>query len=201
MLLIEDIFLIGFFPLVTGVFAAVLLKKRTFGIMFWSCFYIYIIIVLGLTLFPLPYQEVESMYPVPNNLIPFQSVGSMLQRGISYTTLVQIGGNMMIAMPYGVFLYILSFKKRKQRFLSALAFPLTIEFLQLFVGKIIGLNYRSFDIDDILLNAIGIYAGILCGYIILKPWKEKIFERLFIKQKFGRKKNFSKRNNEKGSTL
>lgn len=89
MLLIEDIFLIGFFPLVTGVFAAVLLKKRTFGIMFWSCFYIYIIIVLGLTLFPLPYQEVESMYPVPNNLIPFQSVGSMLQRGISYTTLVQ----------------------------------------------------------------------------------------------------------------
>lgn len=72
MLLIEDIFLIGFFPLVTGVFAAVLLKKRTFGIMFWSCFYIYIIIVLGLTLFPLPYQEVESMYPVPNNLSRFK---------------------------------------------------------------------------------------------------------------------------------
>ena len=31
-------------------------------------FYIYIIMVLGLTLFPLPYQEVESMYPAPNNL-------------------------------------------------------------------------------------------------------------------------------------
>lgn len=145
-------------------------------------FYIYIIMVLGLTLFPLPYQEVESMYPAPNNLIPFQSIGSMLQRGISYTALVQIGGNVMIAIPYGLLLCILSCKKGIQRLLAALGFPLTIELLQLLVGKIIGLNYRSFDIDDILLNTIGVYVGILCGYMILKPWKERILAGLFTKK-------------------
>ena len=174
--------LIGFFPLIIGISIALLLRKRTFGIMFWSFFYIYIIMVLGLTLFPLPYQEVESMYPAPNNLIPFQSIGSMLQRGISYTALVQIGGNVMIAIPYGLLLYILSCKKGIQRLLAALGFPLTIELLQLPVGKIIGLNYRSFDIDDILLNTIGVYVGILCGYMILKPWKERILAGLFTKK-------------------
>ena len=182
MLLIEDILLIGFFPLIIGISIALLLRKRTFGIMFWSFFYIYIIMVLGLTLFPLPYQEVESMYPAPNNLIPFQSIGSMLQRGISYTALVQIGGNVMIAIPYGLLLYILSCKKGIQRLLAALGFPLTIELLQLLVGKIIGLNYRSFDIDDILLNTIGVYVVILCGYMILKPLKERILAGLFTKK-------------------
>ena len=174
--------LIGFFPLIIGISIALLLRKRTFGIMFWSFFYIYIIMVLGLTLFPLPYQEVESMYPAPNNLIPFQSIGSMLQRGISYTALVQIGGNVMIAIPYGLLLYILSCKKGIQRLLAALGFPLTIKLLQLLVGKIIGLNYRSFDIDDILLNTIGVYVGILCGCMILKPWKERILAGLFTKK-------------------
>ena len=178
----SNILLIGFFPLIIGISIALLLRKRTFGIMFWSFFYIYIIMVLGLTLFPLPYQEVESMYPAPNNLIPFQSIGSMLQRGISYTALVQIGGNVMIAIPYGLLLYILSCKKGIQRLLAALGFPLTIELLQLLVGKIIGLNYRSFDIDDILLNTIGVYVGILCGYMILKPWKERILAGLFTKR-------------------
>lgn len=115
----SNILLIGFFPLIIGISIALLLRKRTFGIMFWSFFYIYIIMVLGLTLFPLPYQEVESMYPAPNNLIPFQSIGSMLQRGISYTALVQIGGNVMIAIPYGLLLYILSCKKGIQRLLAS----------------------------------------------------------------------------------
>ena len=88
----------------------------------------------------------------------------------------------MIAIPYGLLLYILSCKKGIQRLLAALGFPLTIELLQLLVGKIIGLNYRSFDIDDILLNTIGVYVGILCGYMILKPWKERILAGLFTKR-------------------
>ena len=37
----------------------------------------------------------------------------------------------------------------------------------------LSLGFVLSDIDDILLNAIGVYAGILCGYMILKPWKEK----------------------------
>ena len=146
---------------------------------FFNIVYIYIIIVLGVTLFPIPFQAVETMYPVPHNLIPFQSICSTLKMGITYTSLVQIGGNIVISIPYGVLLYILGRKNGMQRFLLALLFPLTIEFLQMIIGHIIRLTYRSFDVDDLILNTMGVYVGIICGQILLRSHIEKIYKKVF----------------------
>ena len=179
MLLIEDIFFIGFAVLIIGAAIAIALKAPPFQIFFWGLVYIYIIIVLGVTLFPIPFQAVETMYPVPHNLIPFQSISSTLKTGITYTSLVQIGGNIVISTPYGVLLYILGRKKGMQRFLLALLFPLTIEALQMIIGHIIGLTYRSFDVDDFILNIFGAYIGFVCSRIVLKPYKEKINKKIF----------------------
>ena len=179
MLLIEDIFLIGFAVLIIGAAIAIALKAPPFQIFFWGLVYIYIIIVLGMTLFPIPFQAVETMYPVPHNLIPFQSICSTLKMGITYTSLVQIGGNIVISIPYGVLLYILGRKNGMQRFLLALLFPLTIEFLQMIIGHIIRLTYRSFDVDDLILNTMGVYVGLICGQILLRSHIEKIYKKVF----------------------
>lgn len=179
MLLIEDIFFIGFAVLIIGAAIALAQKAPPFQSFFWGIVYIYIIIVLGVTLFPIPFQAVETMYPVPHNFIPFQSICSTLKMGITYTSLVQIGGNIVISIPYGVLLYILGRKKGMQRFLLALLFPLTIEFLQMIIGHIIGLTYRSFDVDDLILNTMGVYAGLICGQILLRSHKEKIYKKVF----------------------
>lgn len=119
------------------------------------------------------------MYPVPHNLIPFQSICSKLKMGITYTSLVQIGGNIVISIPYGVLLYILGRKNGMQRFLLALLFPLTIEFLQMIIGHIIRLTYRSFDVDDLILNTMGVYVGLICGQILLRSHIEKIYKKVF----------------------
>lgn len=158
---------------------AIALKAPPFQIFFWGLVYIYIIIVLGVTLFPIPFQAVETMYPVPHNLIPFQSICSTLKMGITYTSLVQIGGNIVISIPYGVLLYILGRKNGMQRFLLALLFHLTIEFLQMIIGHIIRLTYRSFDVDDLILNTMGVYVGLICGQILLRSHIEKIYKKVF----------------------
>lgn len=179
MLLKEDLFLIGAVLWAVGIVTAWILKKAPRKIVFWSVVYFYAIGVLAVTLFPIPYDGVETMYPVPNNLIPFHSIFAGMQKGITRTVLVQIGGNIALSIPYGVFLYLVSRKKGIYLFLPALLFPFIIENLQLIVGCIVGLNYRSFDVDDFILNTIGVYMGYILGKLILRPYREKIRTRIF----------------------
>ncbi len=183
MLLISDLFLLGFFILIAGCIVAFILKARPFQILFWGAFYIYAVVVLGLTLFPIPYQGVEDFLPVPHNFIPFHSISSILEMGITSTSLIQIGGNILLAVPYGAMLDI----TRKEKtgwlfFLLPFLFPLVIELLQLFIGAVIGLTYRSFDVDDFLLNALGAYLGILGSRLLFKKSRNKIYQKLFPRQ-------------------
>lgn len=183
MLLIDDIFLIGFLGLVAGGIVAFALKIRPFQIFFWGAFYVYIIMVLGITLFPIPYEQVGNIIHVPHNFVPFKSIISTLEMGITRTSLMQIGGNILISVPYGVILY-LTIRKKSKLTLSLLPFifPLVIELLQLFIGLIIGVTYRSFDIDDFILNLLGAYLGIAFSGIFLKKYRNKIYEKLFPKK-------------------
>lgn len=180
MLLIDDIFLIGALILAVGCGIAFILKAKPFQILFWSLAFIYAIIVLGLTLFPIPYQQTENFLPVPHNLVPFRTIGSLVKAGATTTTLMQIGGNILISAPYGLLLYLLvSQKKKAPLLLLSLLFPLVIESLQLAIGLLIGLTYRSFDIDDFILNVSGAYLGIAFGKIFLKNRRAGIRRKLF----------------------
>ena len=99
------------------------------------------------------YQDVISY---GNNFIPFKeltrySFGSSL----FYKNIV---GNILLFMPYGFFAsYYLKLEKKKSAFLLIFVVSLSIECVQLCIG-------RCFDVDDILLNLVG---GML-GYYIFK---------------------------------
>ena len=179
MLLKEDLFLIGAVLWAVGIVTTWILKKAPRKIVFWSVVYFYVIGVLAVTLFPIPYDGVETMYPVPNNLIPFHSISAGMKKGITRTVLMQIGGNIALSIPYGVLLYLVSRKKGIYLLLRTLLFPFIIEYLQLIVGCIVGIKYRSFDVDDFILNTIGVYMGYILGKLILRPYREKIRTRIF----------------------
>lgn len=180
MLSAVDLYLFGAIGLVLGLVIAFLLKAKPLKILFWSVFYVYIIVVLGLTLFPIPYQGAELFDSVPNNFIPFRTIISTLQMGLTVTAFIQIAGNILIAAPYGVFLDLTMRKSNKiWLFLFPLLFPLVIESLQFIIGFAIGYNYRSVDIDDFVLNALGGYLGILFSKLFFKNYGDKIYNRLF----------------------
>ena len=174
MLSAVDLYLFGAIGLVLVLVIAFLLKAKPLKILFWSVFYVYIIVVLGLTLFPIPYQGAELFDSVLNNFIPFRTIISTLQMGLTVTAFIQIAGNILIAAPYGVVLDLTMRKSNKiWLFLFPLLFPLVIESLQFIIGFAIGYNYRSVDIDDFILNALGGYLGILFSKLLLKNYGYK----------------------------
>ena len=66
-------------------------------------------------------------------------------------------GNVLMFIPFGILLSLCNKKiNSKNIFLYAILIPLMIEILQPFIG-------RSFDIDDIIMN----FLGIIIGYLII----------------------------------
>ncbi len=74
-------------------------------------------------------------------------------------------GNILLLIPLGF--YILLFNKKiKAGYYLILVFLLSmvIELTQLFISSRVGYVYRTFDVDDLLLNSI----GAMIGYFIAK---------------------------------
>ncbi|MEK4815170.1 VanZ family protein [Bacillus sp. FSL L8-0287] len=120
-----------------------------------SCF-IYVVGVISVTIFPLAIGLQES-FPTRHNYIPFASINELLHNSYFIVPLRNIGGNILLFIPFGI-LIPMKFKKTNKGLkivLLGLLSSLTIECIQL------GLTFRSFDIDDILLNSFGVYIGFL----------------------------------------
>lgn len=162
MITYESAILIGAVILIGYVVYALLLKRGIKKTMLTCIFIIYLTGVAIVTLFPIiPDDPVEYFETVTwYNLIPFRTVTGALQNGITPTALTQIAGNILLAVPFGVIVPIIfPVTHRWQKLLLALLFPLTIELSQMIIGLIIGNMYRNVDIDDVILNAAGVYLG------------------------------------------
>ena len=71
-------------------------------------------------------------------------------------------GNIVMFLPFGFFLpFVVEGLNRRNAFMISLVVPLVVEFLQLFVG-------RSFDIDDLICNFLGIIIGFIIAGMIRK---------------------------------
>ncbi|WP_448702333.1 VanZ family protein [Mucilaginibacter sp. AW1-3] len=133
--------------------------------LFW--FYTYIICVLLVTVVPIPMTRHQNtgfdhinFIPVVHTLKEFIATFSRGSIYMKIHTLENVPGNVVLFFPLGVLLPVLSpaFRSLKSIFLTALVFSFSIELTQ-FIWQHFG-NYRSVDIDDIILNTLG---GVL-GY-------------------------------------
>ena len=104
----------------------------------------------------------ESFHFGEVNLIP--SIVLYLSGEITLGSWVKtmIVGNVAMFIPFGFFLPFVTEKlNRKNIFVVAAIVPLSMELLQLFFG-------RSFDIDDLICNFLGIVIGFFFAYGIKK---------------------------------
>jgi glycopeptide antibiotics resistance protein len=93
------------------------------------------------------------------NLIPLATIKIQLKYISEWWALRQILGNIIPFMPFGFLLPIVYSKINSffKLFITGILFILFIEVFQ-FLTKL-----GSFDVDDILLN----FVGIMCGYVVL----------------------------------
>ncbi len=178
MITYELALVIGFVILCIFIITALLLKFKGIKIVIGALFIAYLTAVAGITLFPIIYDiPIEYSNGVTwYNYIPFNTVISGIQQsGLSTTTVVQFLGNILMAVPYGVFVLIFMRKKRWWKMLLlALMLPIFIESLQLVIGLAISNMYRNVDIDDVILNTVGVYAGYGIYYLIPKKIKNML---------------------------
>ncbi|WP_066389419.1 VanZ family protein [Neobacillus mesonae] len=182
-------YLLGF--IASLVYVIVQLCRRFFGkkelslwrIFLFATFFIYISVVIGLTLFPIPVGSHllsvlrGNSYFSNNNFIPFKSIietASLHIRTANWYQLIrQLGGNLFLLFPLGIYLPLLFKLRFKTLLLLGIGSSLSIEMLQFLIGRMIQLNYRSIDVDDLILNS----AGAVIGYLMMKYFMMAFFKK------------------------
>ncbi|WP_366921540.1 VanZ family protein [Metallumcola ferriviriculae] len=108
------------------------------------------------------------------NLVPFKTISRYIVDYHRYnfnTWFINLFGNVLAFMPLGFLAPIIFHKKLptiKNVFGLSLTIPFLIEIIQLV------LRVGSFDIDDIILNSIGVMLGYLILIIVLKTIKKML---------------------------
>jgi glycopeptide antibiotics resistance protein len=155
---------------------------------FFSIFWIYLLALVGATLFPIPIingdgQEVgrQSAAAILSrvNLVPFDySQYSKIAPSIIFFR--EILANILMTVPFGFGISFVARVKAKQIPWLALALGFGIETAQLGACLILGIDYRGVDISDSLLNALGVLCGYGC-FFVFRWGGRKLIGRLKIK--------------------
>lgn len=125
------------------------------------CLFISFLFVVSLTMFPIRFGYKFEGFEI-FNIIPFRII-LKLYREYSFTYfLYNVLGNIVLFVPFGLFIFIKSNMNLKKSILFTLLFTLSIEIIQGFIP------YRFCEIDDIILNTLGGYIGCIIGSKIHK---------------------------------
>lgn len=162
MITYEFAFILGGFSLLIFWIIGLIRKMSKEKIITVCIFIVYLTLVACITLFPILYDEkVEYWGDITwYNFIPFGTISNMFSGGLNITAIVQIAGNVCMSVPYGIFVMIfIKNKKWWKLLILAFIFTISIEALQFVIGTVIDNMYRTIDIDDVILNALGAYIG------------------------------------------
>jgi glycopeptide antibiotics resistance protein len=159
------------YPLYYGLAILVILlflfrrKRSTSYRFFFTIFWLYLLFVVSLTLFPIPFlDKLSYRSPVGEilsrvNLVPFD-FGRLFENNAT-VVFELFFGNILLTMPFGFGLPFVARFHPKSMLWIAVAAGFGIESAQLGVNLLLGGTYRSVDINDVLLNAIGAWLGYL----------------------------------------
>ena len=112
--------------------------------------------------------------PLPVNWIPFQTVWMYLRGDLPVNpgdvvmmSFANLAGNVLLLAPMGFLLPLLYDRMRfwNKTLLLGVTFSLTLEMVQYFLG-------RTADIDDVLLNSLGILLG-YAAWRVVSFWQQK----------------------------
>ncbi|WP_420802078.1 VanZ family protein [Tumebacillus flagellatus] len=143
--------------------------------------YFYIVSVLCVVFFPLPIQQsyLEHLRSLPelpqNNFVPFRDIISVVTHDRLPDAMKQIGGNVLLFCPFG---FLLPIAAPRLNFttvlLRCIVFSILLELVQLILDTVLHYNYRTCDVDDVLLNTVGVAIGYLICTFLDKPLGNKL---------------------------
>ena len=141
-------------------------KGWFFRELIYITFFGYVLVLFSLTLLPLYFDgsiiQRGSLY---GNIIPIVNTVNDIKRNsessfMSLFWLKNIVGNIIAFIPFGIMFPVVftKYDSVKKTVLFGFILTLTIEVLQL-LSSYAGISYRIFDIDDTILNVVGVCIG------------------------------------------
>ena len=135
-------------------------------------FAVYVVVLIGLLFTPFPFppwtrlpeESLDGYRPWPFpwvNIVPFETITGALRYGLDWQPGRVLVGNVLAFAPFGVFLPILWPSRRSLISVvgAGLAISLALEAVQLAVSLLIGAPYRVADVDDVIINVLGVVLG------------------------------------------
>ena len=135
-------------------------------------FAVYVVVLIGLLFTPFPFppwtrlpeEALDDYRPWPFpwvNIMPFETITGALRYGLDWQPGQVLVGNVLAFVPLGVFLPILWPSRRSLISVVAagLAISLALEAVQLGLSLLIGAPYRVADVDDVIINVLGVALG------------------------------------------
>lgn len=131
---------------------------------------------MSITLFPIPIDSrliqslIETNTAASNNFVPFQTISQSVLGAFRQDYFLGFAkvilGNIVMMIPIGFYLPLIrpNLHSRRNIFILGFSAAISMEILQKIISLVVNVSYRSFDVDDIILNTI----GVLIGSIILK---------------------------------
>ena len=127
---------------------------------------VYVAWIVSMTLFPVPLDGADPIERVASelnrpNVVPLDTIRETLQLESSRQRARLFLGNILVFVPFGLLLPALSARVRgwPRALLAGLAFSGAIEMAQLAASLAVGYWYRMPDLDDVLLNVVGVLLG------------------------------------------
>jgi glycopeptide antibiotics resistance protein len=127
-----------------------------------QCLIVYVICLIEVVLFPLPDQKtIASMDGYSGQFVPLKFIYDILTER-SLTSILQVMLNVLMTVPFGFFLKFFLDVKRKNIIFMTFILSFVIEIAQLTgLFFIYPGSYRLFDVDDLMLNTLGGFIGII----------------------------------------
>jgi glycopeptide antibiotics resistance protein len=135
-------------------------------------FALYLVVLIGLLFTPFPFppwtrlpeESLDGYRPWPFpwvNIVPFETISGALRYGLDWQPGRVLVGNVLAFAPFGVFLPLLWPRRRSLISVVAagVAISLVLEAVQLGLSVFIGAPYRVADIDDVIINVLGVALG------------------------------------------
>ena len=135
-------------------------------------FAVYLVVLIGLLFTPFPFppwtrlpeESLDGYRPWPFpwvNVVPLETISGAFRNGLDRQQGRVLIGNVLAFAPFGVFLPWLWPGRRSliSVIVAGLAISLALEAVQLGLSLLIGAPYRVADVDDVVINVLGVALG------------------------------------------
>ena len=133
-------------------------KRKLSYLLFFSLFWVYILVLVQALIFPFVINtagSAASFFP-SINLIPFYFGGCF---NMPAQCIAGIVDNILLTIPFGFGINFLARVRLRNIFWLALGVGLGCEISQLCISMLFKSGFRAIDINDVILNAAGVWMG------------------------------------------